>query len=58
MLATVHCKRAHVGVLVRFPQSELLCMRGTTLERLVQERVEAALASELAKAWASGERSS
>ncbi len=57
MLGTVHRKRAHVAALVRSPQGELFCMRGTTLERLVQKRVEAALASALAEVPPSGESS-
>lgn len=57
MLGTVHRKRGHVGALVRSPQGELFCMRGTTLERLVQKRVEVALASALAEASTSGENS-
>lgn len=57
MLGTVHRKHGHVGALVRSPQGELFCMRGTTLERLVQKRVEAALTSALAEASPSGESS-
>jgi hypothetical protein len=57
MLGTVHRKRGHVGALVRSPQGELFCMRGTTLERLVQSRVEAALAIALANASTPGENS-
>lgn len=54
MLGTVHRKRGHVGALVRSPRGELFCMRGATLERLVQDRVETALASALAEASTSG----
>ncbi len=54
MLGTVHRKRGHVGALVRSPRGELFCMRGATLERLIQDRVETALASALAEASTSG----
>ena len=54
MLGTVHHKHGYVGSLVCSPQDELFCMRGTALERLVQKRVEAALASALAKASTPG----
>jgi hypothetical protein len=54
MLGTVHRKRDHVGALVRSPRGELFCMRGASVERLVQDRAEAALASALAEAAAPG----
>ena len=54
MLGTVHRKRGHVGALVRSPRGELFCMRGASVERLVQERVEATLASALVEAETPG----
>jgi hypothetical protein len=58
MLGTVHRKRDHVGALVRSPRGELFCMRGASVERLVQDRAEAALARALAEASTSGASSS
>lgn len=57
MLGTVHRKHGHVGALVRSPQGELFCMRGASVERLVQKRVEAALARALAEAVTSSAKS-
>jgi hypothetical protein len=54
MLGTVHRKRGHVGALARSPRGELFCMRGASLERLVQDRAEAALAKALAEASTAG----